>query len=120
MMAEMIGAGVVGNWLAAGEREVAGPTEYSKVWARSVRPRHGMRSFRFMEPMEETVYLDQVRLLAVDHPAARDVYPNERFVSAPPSPELRGIASRDSHPPVGAWEDKGNHLLALITKQDRT
>jgi len=23
-----------------------------------------------MEPMEETVYLDQVKLLAIDHPAA--------------------------------------------------
>jgi hypothetical protein len=37
-----------------------------------------------MEPMEETVYLDQVRLLAIDHPATYDVFPNERFVSNPP------------------------------------
>jgi len=28
-----------------------------------------------MEPMEETVYLDQVRLLAIDHPAEFEVYP---------------------------------------------
>ena len=32
-----------------------------------------------MEPLEEAVYLDQVRLLAVDHPADLDVYPNEYF-----------------------------------------
>jgi len=70
-----------------------------KVNARSVRARNGLLSFRFMEPMEETVYLDQVRLLAIDHPAAYDVYPNERFVSAPPFPEFRVIASRDAHPP---------------------
>jgi hypothetical protein len=69
--------------------------------------------------MEETVYLDQVRLLAIDHPAAYDVYPNERFVSAPPFPEFRVIASRDAHPPVGAWDNHGNDVLSLITKPDR-
>ena len=118
-IADMIGAGVVGHWVAPGERDVPDPTEYIKVSGQSVRPRHGMLSFRFMEPMEETVYLDQVRLLAVDHPAAIDVYPNERFVSAPPFPEFRVIASSDPHPPVGARDDRGNDVLALIEKRDR-
>ena len=45
------------------------PDEYLKVPAKSVRAKNGLLSFRFMEPMEETVYLDQVRLLAIDHPA---------------------------------------------------
>ncbi len=72
-----------------------------------------------MEPMEETVYLDQVRLLAIDHPAEFEVYPNERFVSAPPFPEFRVIASRDALPPAGAWDDQGNDVLALVSKADR-
>ncbi len=118
-IADMIGPGVVGHWVAPGERDVPDPDEYLKVDARSVRPRDGMLSFRFMEPMEETVYLDQVRLLAIDHPAAYEVYPNERFVSAPPFPEFRVIASRAAHPPVGAWDDRGNDVLSLITKRDR-
>ena len=118
-IADMIGPGVVGHWVAPGERDVPDPDEYLKVAARSVRPRDGMLSFRFMEPMEETVYLDQVRLLAIDHPAAYEVYPNERFVSAPPFPEFRVIASRDAHPPVGAWDDRGNDVLPLIAKRDR-
>ena len=58
----MIGPGVVGHSVAPGERDVPDPDEYLKVDARSVRPRNGLLSFRFMEPMEETVYLDQVRL----------------------------------------------------------
>jgi Tfp pilus assembly protein PilF len=118
-IADMIGPGVVGHWVAPGERDVPDPDEYLKVNARSVRPRDGLLSFRFMEPMEETVYLDQVRLLAIDHPAAYDVYPNERFVSAPPFPEFRVIASRDAHPPAGAWDDHGNDVLSLIAKPDR-
>ncbi len=78
-----------------------------------------MLSFRFLEPMEETVYLDQVRLLAIDHPAAYEVNPNERFVSAPPFPEFRVIASRDARPPAGAWDERGKNVLPLIEKRDR-
>jgi tetratricopeptide (TPR) repeat protein len=68
-------------------------------------------SFRFMEPLEEAVYLDQVRLLAVDHPAGTDVYPNEYFASNPPYPEFKVVISKDAHPPAGAWDDHGHDVL---------
>ncbi len=118
-IADMIGPGVVGHWVAPGERDVPDPDEYLKVNARSVRPRNGLLSFRFMEPMEETVYLDQVRLLAIDHLGSYEVNSNERFVSAPPFPEFRVIATRGAHPPVGAWDDHGNDVLSLIAARDR-
>jgi tetratricopeptide (TPR) repeat protein len=123
-IADMLGPGVVGHWVGPGqnnvaERDVPDPDEYLKVGAGSARPLHGMLSFRFMEPMEETVYLDQLRLLAVDHPAAYEVFPNERFVSNPPFPEFRVIASQEAHPPLGAWDDHGNDVLSLISQSDR-
>jgi Tfp pilus assembly protein PilF len=118
-IADMIGPGVVGHWIAPGERDVPDPDEYLKVPARSLKPRNGLLSFRFMEPMEETVYLDQVRLLAIDHPAAYEVLPNERFVSAPPFPEFRVIASRYARVPLGAWDDRGKDVLPLLLKRDR-
>ena len=71
----------------------------------------GTLSFRFMEPLEEAVYLDQVRLLAVDHPAGVDVYPNEYFASNPPYPEFKVVASRNAQPPAGAWDEHGHNLL---------
>jgi hypothetical protein len=64
-----------------------------------------------MEPMEEVAYLDQVKLLAVDHPANEEVYPNEYFASNPPYPEFKVITSSNARPPAGAWDDKGNDLL---------
>lgn len=123
-IADMIGSGVVGHWVGPGvnhvaERDVPDPDEYLKVDAASVRPLNGMLSFRFMEPMEETVYIDQLRLLAIDHPSSYEVFPNERFVSAPPFPDFRVIASRDAHPPAGAWDDRGNDVLSLISRRDR-
>ena len=68
-------------------------------------------SFRFMEPLEEAVYLDQVRLLAVDHPADLNVYPNEYFASNPPYPEFKVVVSRDAKPPAGAWDEHGHNVL---------
>jgi tetratricopeptide (TPR) repeat protein len=118
-IADMLGPGVVGHWVAPGERDVPDSTEYLKVAGKSVRAKNGLLSFRFMEPMEETVYLDQVRLLAIDHPAELEVNPNERFVSAPPFPEFRVIASRGARVPVGAWDDHGNDVLALLSHRDR-
>jgi hypothetical protein len=65
-----------------------------------------------------------VRLLAIDHPASYDVFPNERFASNPPFPEFRVIATengttQNARPPAGAWDDRGNDVLPLIAKHDR-
>ena len=68
-------------------------------------------SFRFMEPLEEAVYLDQVRLFAVDHPRDVGVYPNEYFASNPPYPEFKVVVSRDARPPAGVWDEHGHDLL---------
>ncbi len=118
-IADMIGPGVVGHWVAPGERNIADPTEYLKVSGESLRESNGRLRLRFMEPMEETVYLDQARLLAVDHPADVEVYPNEYFASAPPFPEFRVIASHAAHPPLGAWDDRGRDVLPELLARDR-
>jgi tetratricopeptide (TPR) repeat protein len=148
LVADILGAGVVGHWVAAGERNIPRPTEWVKIDRNMIRelqnphpvspnngetrmghpgvmghktgaPRlpafgrrgNGLLSFRLMEPMEEVVYLDQVKLLAVDHPANEEVYPNEYFASNPPYPEFKVITSRDARPPAGAWDDNGRDLL---------
>ena len=66
-----------------------------------------------MEPLEEAVYLDQARLLAVDHPAEIEVYPNEYFASNPPYPEFKVVVSKskDARPPAGAWDEHGHNML---------
>src|SRR5260221_12130395 len=118
-IADMIGPGVVGHWVAPGERDVPDPTEYLKVPGKSLQVRDGKLSFRFLEPMEETVYLDQVKLLAIDHPASFEVYPNERFAANPPFPEFAVVPTSNAHGPVGAWDDRGNDVLPLLAKRDR-
>jgi len=117
LVGDMLGAGVVGHWIAAEkgnvERNIARPTEAIKIDLSSLREKNGKLSLRFMEPLEESVYLDQAKLLAVDHPADLDVYPNEYFASNPPYPPFKVVLSnsRDSRPPVGAWDNHGHNVL---------
>jgi tetratricopeptide (TPR) repeat protein len=140
-VADMLGAGVVGHWIGPGQRDIPRPVEWIKIdrgmiqekedqnphpvaqnAARAGHPRESSQttndqrptttlSFRFMEPLEEAVYLDQVRLLAVDHPAGIEVYPNEYFASNPPYPEFKVVVSHDAKPPVGAWDEHGHDVL---------
>jgi tetratricopeptide (TPR) repeat protein len=128
-VADMLGAGVVGHWVGPGQRDIPRPVEYIKIGRTMIRekvdphvsqttrdmghPRSQEKtlSFRFMEPLEEAVYLDQVRVLAVDHPADLDVYPNEYFASNPPYPQFKVVVSRDAKPPAGAWDEHGHNVL---------
>jgi tetratricopeptide (TPR) repeat protein len=75
---------------------------------------HPVISLRFMEPLEEVVYLDKVDLWSVDHPAEFDVFPNEYFASNPPFPEFKVVFSRDARPPAGAWDEHGHDVLPDI------
>src|SRR5258707_728407 len=59
LVGDMLGAGVVGHWMAPNERNIARPVEYIKVDRNAVHEKDGKLSFRFMEPLEESVYLDQ-------------------------------------------------------------
>jgi hypothetical protein len=54
---------------------------------------NGKLSMRFMEPMEEVNYIDQLRLVAVDHPENVEVNPDERFLDDPPFASGRVVAS---------------------------
>jgi len=118
-LADMIGPGIVGHWVGPNQRNAPDPDEYFKVAGWQAQPKEGLLQFRMLEPMEELDYLDQVRLLAVDHPKDVEVYPNEYFASNPPFPKFKVIASRDAHPPAGAWDDKARNILPLLLERDR-
>lgn len=118
-LADMIGPGIVGHWIGPHERDVPDPDEYFKVPGADVAPQNGRILFRMLEPMEELDYLDQVRLIAVDHPAGVEVWPNERFASNPPFPKFKVIVSKNARLPAGAWDGNGRNVLPLLAHRDR-
>jgi hypothetical protein len=116
---DMLGAGVLGHWVSPTEKNIPDPTEYVKLEGVSPVRKNGLLSFRLMEPLEEAVFIDALKLLAVDHPADADVYPNEYFASQPPYADFKVISSRDAVPPAGAWDDTGRNVLPLLLHRDK-
>ena len=115
---DMIGAGVVGHWFTPERRNIPNPSEWAKVDGAKVAPVNGKVSVRFMEPMEEVNYTDQLRLVAVDHPTNVEVNPDERFLDDPPFASGRVVASIGAHLPVGAWDGDGRDVLDLLSRRD--
>jgi hypothetical protein len=85
--------GVVGHWFTPTRRNTPNPGEWVKIDGDECRAGERQVSVRFMEPMEEVNYIDQLRLVAVDHPGNVEVNPDERFLDDPPFASGRVVAS---------------------------
>jgi len=93
--------------------------EYVRVTGDQLKERDGVYSILMNNQLEEVIYFDAVKLLAVDHPVDVEIYPNERLMPGPPYPEFKIHATRDARPPVKAFDDKGADILPLIKDIDR-
>jgi len=115
---DVIGAAVVGHWFTPTRRNIPNPGEWIKVDGAQLAPVNGRLSLRFMEPMEEVNYIDQLRLVAVDHPENVEVNPDERFLDDPPFASGRVVASLGARLPAGAWDGEGRDVLDQLSRRD--
>lgn len=91
--------------------------EYLRLPPGLLQPRDGRYELRLTEELWETAYLDEVKLLVVDHPESVQVYLNERFVPAG-SASLRLYQVARPRLPVTATDELGNDLLPALRAQD--
>ncbi|WP_348268879.1 FG-GAP-like repeat-containing protein [Edaphobacter paludis] len=118
-VSDVIGAGVIGHWISPSATNQADPDEWIKVEGSQLKERGGLFSLRFGEPMEEINFIDQLRLVAIDHPDGTEVYPDERFLNERPfASGSTVVASSDARLPAGAWNDKGEDVLPLLAERD--
>jgi hypothetical protein len=93
--------------------------EYVRVTSDQLKERDGVYSILMNNQLEEVIYFDAAKLLAVDHPADTEIYPNERLMPAPPYPEFKVYTTQNTRPPIKAFDDKGNDIRPLIRAVDR-
>jgi len=115
---DVIGAGVIGHWISPVAKNTPDPDEWVKIDGSRLRAKDGYMSVRFGEPMEEVNYIDQLRMVAVEHPAEIDVYPDERFLDDPPFASGKTVATSRPHPAAGAWDNNGRDVLQLLSARD--
>ena len=118
LVTDVIGAGVVGHWFTPRRRNIPNPGEWVKVDGAKTALVNGKLSLRFMEPMEEVNYIDQLRVVAVDHPENVEVNPDERFLDDPPFASGRVVATEGARLPVGAWDGEGRDVLDALSRRD--
>ncbi len=92
-------------------------TEYVPV--PNLKPRDGQYVLQIVEPLEEIVYLDEVELIAVDHPEGTAVYPNEMMAVEAPPPDFELFCTRERIEPVSAIDHRGIDVTRELQQVDR-
>ena len=95
--------------------------EYMRIPGRALVPKDGRYILQITEELWETGYLDDARLLVVDHPDSLDVFLDEGFVPPTPGPATLALYPV-AHPrlPVAATDEHGNDWRqALLARDDR-
>ncbi len=91
--------------------------EYIQIPGAALKAENGQYKIHITEELHEVSYLDQVRLIAVDHPANVDIYTNDKFKS-PPYPEFRLFGSATKIHPLRAVESNGRDATAKVARRD--
>jgi tetratricopeptide (TPR) repeat protein len=92
--------------------------EYVQIPAGALVARDGRYDIRITEELSEVTYLDQVRLVALDHPAGIEIFTNDKWKS-PPFPDFRLYGVKRRIYPRAARDGEGRDMLAAVTRRDR-
>jgi tetratricopeptide (TPR) repeat protein len=111
------GKGGLGYLLAPGRYAPPVPREYIRL--PNLEPDHGDYVLQVAEPLEEVVYFDEAKLIAVNHPAGSEVYPNEMMpVNAPP-PAFEALVVQQPIKPVRAIDHREVDVTDRLLRVDR-
>ncbi len=91
--------------------------DYIKISGSLLKPKDGKYSIQVTSELWETIYLDKLELVAVDHPDSVDFYVPEQF-SPPPFPGMKIYQVGEKHYPVSARDSEGNDVLSFIRQKD--
>jgi hypothetical protein len=111
MPLDIMGGGDLGYAPAASSRE------YIRIPGTALRPKDGTYSIQVTGELWETGYLDELKLLLVDHPDSVQILLDERFVP-PGDATLRIYQVREARRPVAATDEHGRDLLPLLLERD--
>jgi hypothetical protein len=112
---DVLGMAPLGELAPDGTRTKPFPEEFVRLPG-DLQAQDGQYVFQLTDELREVDFFDQLRLLAVDHPASQEIYSNEIYSSSPQPPALYSL--REKRFPVSAVDDRGHDVLPLLLKQD--
>ena len=115
---DFMGGGEMGAWLAPKTWNQPDADEYVRIPSSQLQPRDGRYELRVTNELEEALFVDRLQLVAIDHPEAVEVFPNEGLKSPPRLP-LSLTTTRGARPPSRAVDGHGHDVLREIAALDR-
>ena len=114
---DFMGSGEMGYLESPGVYNVPDPDEYVRITDQQLRERNGRYELRITNELEEVLYVDHLRLLAVTHYGDVEVFPDEGM-RVRPAP-YRLFAVRNLRPLASAVDDAGRDLRPDLAALDR-
>lgn len=117
-LTDILGAAPLGFLTDQGTCAVPNPHDYARIGSGVLRAPDGGYPLRLTTELQEITYLDELELVAVDHPSDMVVYADEKFCP-PPFPKQTIHALQGLAPPVSAVDSEGQDVLATLSEIDR-
>jgi hypothetical protein len=93
--------------------------DYIKIPGEMLKPENGEYAIQVTSELWETIYMDKIQLVVVDHPDAVDIFVPEQF-SPPPFPGLDIFEVKNKKVPIAATDAFGNDMLSYIVEKDHS
>ena len=122
---DVLGVAPLGASAGDGEYFPVDHDEWIQIPGDALVPGQGetedLLEIRITEELREVAYLDEIRLVAVDHRAGTEVFTNDKF-KGPPFPEFRlfPVEETDKLHPISARDHRGNEVAEALQALDRT
>ncbi len=114
---DVLGVAPLGASSADGKYFPVDHDEYIQIPGEALQSRDGSYEVRITEELHEVSYLDQIQLIALDHPAKTEIFTNDKFKS-PPFPEFRLFGAERRLYPRSARDGKGKDVLRSLLHHD--
>lgn len=115
---DFLGGGEMGNWKAAGGvYHYPDSDEFVRIAPDKLKPKNNRYEIRITNELEEVLFLDNVKLIAVEHDAESEVYPNEGL-GIPTFGKRILYTTKNEYAPLAAVDENGGNVLPKIKNLD--
>jgi len=115
---DFLGGSAFGYLTGPGQYNYPDTEEYIRLPYGLLQPRDGRYEVFMNNQLEETIYFDRAQLVAVDHPAGTEAYPDEKLMPGPPFPRFRTLVVANQRPPRSAVDDAGTDQREALSAVD--
>ena len=91
--------------------------DFVKISGTQIQPKSGRYSIQITEELWETAYFDEVKLIAIDHPADTDIFVNEQYIP-PPFAEFKVYGVEEKLSPKSAVNHRGEDVSDALKAFD--